>query len=217
MATSSTDTDHDNKIIQNMTNVKRYFHSFIGKGPVSDVLLWRNTRLSASILFGVTAIWSLFEIYEYNFVSLVCHISIVGMLIIYITYTMAKYTQWDLPDFEEITIPESAFKWLYRKTNNLLLQFYYTASGKDFLRFLLTMALLWMISVIGSHFSSLNFIYLCFLCVATLPALYERHDSEVNHLVSKGIRDMKSLLKQFDSNILSKIPRGQVKENCKCD
>ncbi|KAI3730603.1 hypothetical protein L1987_61775 [Smallanthus sonchifolius] len=212
MATSSTDSDHDNKTYQNMENFKRYFQSFIGKGHVSDVLLWRNTRLSASILLGVTAIWSLFEVYEYNFVSLICHISIVAMLIIYITYTMAKYTQWDLPDFEEITIPESAFKWLYRKTNKLLLKFYYTSSGEDLVQFLSTMALLWMISVIGSHFSSLNLIYLCFLCVGTLPAIYERHEGEVDYLVSKGIKDAKRLLEQFDSNILSKIPRGQVKE-----
>ncbi|KAI3817219.1 hypothetical protein L1987_11008 [Smallanthus sonchifolius] len=212
MATSSTDSDHDNKTYQNMANFKRYFHSFIGKGHVSDVLLWRNTRLSASILLGVTAIWSLFEVYEYNFVSLVCHISIIVMLIIYITYTMAKYTQWDLPDFEEITIPESTFKWLYRKTNKLLLKFYYIASGEDLVRFLSTMALLWMISVIGSHFSSLNLIYLCFLCVGTLPAIYEQHEGEIDYLVSKGIRDAKRLLEQFDSNILSKIPRGQVKE-----
>ncbi|KAM0015313.1 hypothetical protein Hdeb2414_s0033g00724571 [Helianthus debilis subsp. tardiflorus] len=213
MATSSTDSDYDTQTYQNMATFKRYFHSFIGNGQVSDILLWRNTRLSASILLVVTAVWSLFEVYEYNFVSLVCHVAIGAMLIIYITYTMAKYTQWDLPDFEEITIPESMFKWLYRKTNRLLLKFYYTASGEDLVRFLSIMATLWMISVIGSHFTSLNLIYLCFLCVGTLPALYVRHESEVDYLVRKGIIDMKRLLEQLNYNILSKIPRGQVKEH----
>ncbi|XP_076914515.1 reticulon-like protein B9 [Bidens hawaiensis] len=213
MAISSTDSDHDNKSYQNMANFKRYFHSFIGKGQVSEVLLWRNTRLSASVLLGVTVVWSLFELYEYNFVSLVCHITMAAMLIIYATYTMAKYTQWDLPDFEEITIPESMFKWLYRKSNIVLLKFYYTASGEDLVRFLSTMAILWTISIIGSHFSSLNLIYLCFLCVGTLPALYVRHESEVDYLVSKAIKDAKRLLEQFNSSILSKIPRGQVKEH----
>ncbi|KAI7748183.1 hypothetical protein M8C21_012649 [Ambrosia artemisiifolia] len=137
----------------------------------------------------------------------------VAMFFICVTYTMAKYTQWDLPDFEEITIPESKFKWLYKKTNELLLKFYYTASGEDYVLFFSTMATLWVISVIGSHFSSLNFIYLCYLCVATLPALYERHESEVDYLVHKVIRDMKRLLEELNSNILSMIPRGQVKEH----
>ncbi|KAI7758176.1 hypothetical protein M8C21_032574, partial [Ambrosia artemisiifolia] len=123
--------NHDNKSYQNMANFKRYFHSFIGNGQVSDVLLWRNTRLSASILFIVTAVWYYFEVYEHNFVSLVCYAAMVAMFFICVTYTMAKYTQWDLPDFEEITIPESKFKWLYKKTNELLLKFYHTASGED--------------------------------------------------------------------------------------
>nr|XP_043613969.1 reticulon-like protein B9 [Erigeron canadensis] len=213
MSRSSSDSDHHDTITyQNTPKFKSVFHSVIGNGLVSDVLLWRNTRLSASILLGVTAIWSLFEVYEYNFVSLLCHIFILGMLIIYITYTMAKYTQWDLPDFEEITIPESTFKWLYRKTNQLLLKFYYTASGEDLTRFFLTMTSFWIISVIGSHFSSLNLLYLCFLCIEILPALYERYENDVNHLVSKGIRDMKLLVEQFGTKFLDKIPKGQIKE-----
>ncbi|KAL4574496.1 hypothetical protein LXL04_021328 [Taraxacum kok-saghyz] len=205
-------SDSDDYTRQNNATFKSYFHSFIGKGPVSDILLWRNTRISASLLLGTTTLWSLFEVYEYNFVSLLCNIAIIGMLIIYVTYTMAKYTQWDLPDFEEITIQEAAFKWLYKKTNRLLMEFYYTASGEDFIRFSLTLISLWIISVIGSHFSSLNLIYLCFLSVGTLPALYDRYESEVDYLARKGIKDLKIILKQFDSNVLSKIPRGQVKE-----
>ncbi|KAL7587842.1 hypothetical protein Lser_V15G37136 [Lactuca serriola] len=213
MSLSQSSDSDDHHIHQNNAKTfKRYFHSFIGNGPVADVLLWRNTRVSASLLLGTTTMWFLFEVYEYNFVSLLCNLAIIGMLTIYVTYTMAKYTQWDLPDFEEITIQEAAFKWLYKKTNRLLLEFYYTASGEDLIRFFMTLISLWMISVIGSHFSSLNLIYLCFLCVGTLPALYQRYEKEVDYLVSKAIRDMKIVLKQFDSNVLSKIPRGKVKE-----
>ncbi|KAI3733929.1 hypothetical protein L6452_13388 [Arctium lappa] len=205
-------SDSDDSIHENVATIERYLHSTVGKGQVADVLLWRNTRLSASLLLGFTTMWFLFEVYEYNFISLLCHIAILAMLIIYVTYTTAKFSQWDLPDFEELTIQESTFKWLYKKTNNLLLKFYYTSSGEDLTRFFLTMASLWMISVIGNHFTSLNLIYLCFVCIGTLPALYERYEHEVDYLASKGIRDMKNMLKQFDSNVLNKIPRGQVKE-----
>ncbi|XP_024991998.1 reticulon-like protein B9 [Cynara cardunculus var. scolymus] len=206
-------SDSDDSIRENVATVKRYLHSTIGKGQVADVLLWRNTRLSASLLLGFTAMWFLFEVYEYNLISLLCHIAILAMLILYITYTIAKFTQWDLPDFEELTIQESAFKWLYKKTNSLLLKFYYTSSGEDLTQFFLTMTSLWMISVIGSYFSSLNLIYLCLICIGTLPALYERYEHEVDYLASKGIRDMKNTLKQFEFNVLSKIPREQVNGN----
>ncbi|KVI05389.1 Reticulon [Cynara cardunculus var. scolymus] len=172
-------SDSDDSIRENVATVKRYLHSTIGKGQVADVLLWRNTRLSASLLLGFTAMWFLFEVYEYNLISLLCHIAILAMLILYITYTIAKFTQ----------------------------------CGEDLTQFFLTMTSLWMISVIGSYFSSLNLIYLCLICIGTLPALYERYEHEVDYLASKGIRDMKNTLKQFEFNVLSKIPREQVNGN----
>lgn len=67
--------------------------------------------------------------------------------------------------------------------------------------------------VFATLFSDLVlYFFVGFLLVGTLPALYERHEAEVDYLVSKGIKDLKRLLEQFDSNILSKIPRGQVKQ-----
>lgn len=54
--------------------------------------------------------------------------------------------------------------------------------------------------------------FVVILCFGTLPALYERYESEIDYLVSKGIKDAKNLLEQFNSNVLTKIPRGQVKE-----
>lgn len=54
-------------------------------------------------------------------------------------------------------------------------------------------------------------VYQGFLCIATLPALYEQYENEVEHLASKGHKDIKKIYKKVDSNILNKIPRGPVK------
>ena len=42
----------------------------------------------------------------------------------------------------------------------------------------------------------------------TLPALYERYDSEVDHLVARGVHDLRTHLADMDSGVLRKIPRG---------
>lgn len=52
-----------------------------------------------------------------------------------------------------------------------------------------------------------------FLCLETIPALYERYEREVDHLAIKGNQDAKKLYKKFDDNVLNKIPRGPVKQN----
>nr|KAJ0208691.1 hypothetical protein LSAT_V11C400163550 [Lactuca sativa] len=172
---------------------ERSVHSLLGGGQVANLLLWRNKSLSAAILLGITMIWFLFEVVEYNFVSLICHISILVM---------------DLPDIHEITIQESVFRWLYRKVNWVLLRFYEISSGENFIEFFLVrmhlnyvIGSLWMISVLGS-----------FICLGTLPVLYEQYEQEVDRLIRKGSKDAKKVLKKFDSKVLNKIPRGRVKD-----
>lgn len=45
----------------------------------ADVFLWRDKKLSAAVLGVATAIWVLFELVEYHFLSLVCHILIFSL------------------------------------------------------------------------------------------------------------------------------------------
>ncbi|KAM0016754.1 hypothetical protein Hdeb2414_s0028g00700141 [Helianthus debilis subsp. tardiflorus] len=203
--------DHNN-LSGKLFGRERSLHSALGGGQVADILLWRNKSLTAAILLGFTMIWFLFEVLEYNFVTLVCHITILVMLMVFVTYTTAKFTDWDLPDIHEITLQESAFKWLYRKLNLFLLRFYEISSGENFLEFFMVIGALWMISVIGNHFSSLNLLFFCVICLGTLPALYEEYEKEVDHLISKGKKDASKMLKKLDAEVLKKIPRGRVKE-----
>ncbi|KAK4487444.1 hypothetical protein RD792_005921 [Penstemon davidsonii] len=125
------------------------------------------------------------------------------------------FIDWNPPNLRAITIPESTFKWLFAKINRMLLKFYDVSSGKDFKTFILAIAFLWVLSGIGDYFSSLNLLYTCFLCLATLPALYERYQYDVDYLASKGNRDMKKMLKKLDSRVLNKIPRGPVRQTKK--
>ncbi|KAI3818277.1 hypothetical protein L1987_12081 [Smallanthus sonchifolius] len=211
-ASEAEESNNHNGLSGKLFGRERSLHSALGGGQVADILLWRNKSLSAAILLGFTMIWFLFEVLEYNFVTLVCHITILVMLMVYITYTAAKFTDWDLPNIHEITIQESAFRWTYRKISTVLLRFYEISSRENFLEFFLVIGALWMISVIGNHFSSLNLLFFCVICLGTLPALYEEYENEVDHLISKGRKDATKMLKKIDAEVLKKIPRGRVKE-----
>ncbi|XP_016509564.2 reticulon-like protein B9 [Nicotiana tabacum] len=191
---------------------QRPIHTILGGGKVADILLWRDKTISAAILVGFTIIWFLFEVVEYNFVSLLCHISMILMLILFIWSTGAGLVDWAPPDLRAIMISDSTYRWLCRKFNSILSKFYDISSGKDFRTFFLAITFLWVLSVIGNYFSSLNLFYLGFLCLASIPAMYEKYQDEVDYLASKGNQDMKKLYKKFDNKVLNKIPRGPVKE-----
>jgi hypothetical protein len=56
----------------------------LGLSSVSDVLLWRNRNLSAGILAGATLVWFLFDVAEYNVVTLLCHVALLGMVLLFV-------------------------------------------------------------------------------------------------------------------------------------
>lgn len=51
---------------------------------VADILLWKNRNLSAAILVAVTVVWLLFEILEYNFITLLCYFLCFIMITLFI-------------------------------------------------------------------------------------------------------------------------------------
>lgn len=66
------------------------------------------------------------------------------------------------------------------------------------------------LSVIGDSCSLTSLLYLGFLCAHTLPALYQRYETEVDHLLARGGEYIKKFYEKIDSNVVSKIPRGPV-------
>ncbi|XP_044466964.1 reticulon-like protein B9 [Mangifera indica] len=197
---------------------QRPVHAVLGGGKVADILLWKNKTVSASLLIGMTVIWFLFEVVEYNFVTLLCHISITTMLASFIWCRAAEFFNWKKPNIPEMILSESAFREVassFRaRYNYLAIRLVDIAHGKDPALFILAISVLYILSVIGTCFSFLNLLYLGIICLETLPFLYDRYEDDVDYfLANKGTRKLKKLFRRFNSLVLKKIPRGPVKEN----
>ncbi|KAJ7954141.1 Reticulon-like protein [Quillaja saponaria] len=174
---------HDQSLTQaRLFGRQRPIHSVLGGGKVADLLLWKNKKLSAAILIGFTIIWFLFEVVEYNFVTLLCHILIGIMLILFIWYNAAGLITWSPPNLHDIQLSDSTGRYFFANINWFLFNFYQVSCAKDFTIFFVTIAGLWILSVIGTYFSTLNLLYIVFLCLETLPVLYERYEYEVDYL-----------------------------------
>ncbi|KAL5726553.1 hypothetical protein ACHQM5_009590 [Ranunculus cassubicifolius] len=216
----SSDSDSDHHPVSahrgKLFNRERPLHSLLGGGQVADVLLWRNKQISGAMLLGFTAIWFLFEVVEYHFLTLLCHLSITVMLVVFIWSNGAALMDRSPPRIPEIVLSESSFRHVARifhaRFNQFFIILFDIACGKDLKLFILAIIFLWIMSVIGTYCSAISLLYLGFLCIGTLPALYERYEHEVDYLVGKATRDLRKLFRKFDSKVLNKIPRGPVKE-----
>jgi hypothetical protein len=191
----------------------------VGSYAVADILLWKNRNLSAGVLAGATLIWFLFDVVEYNIIPLLCQIAILAMLVIFIWSNAAPLLDRAPPRIPEIIISEHAFREMaltvHYKLTYTVSVLYDIACGKDLKRFLLVVGSLLVLSAIGSSCSLTSLLYIGFLCAHTLPVLYQRYKTEVDHLVAKGSDDIKKFYKKVDSNLLNKIPRGPVKTKVK--
>ncbi|EEF35398.1 reticulon-like protein B14 [Ricinus communis] len=191
---------------------RRSLHAILGRGHVADVLLWKNKYLSAGMLLGFTMIWFLFEVVEYHFITLLCHLLLIFLVILFIWSNSAGFIKRDPPTIDDIEVPESSLRFFFVQINWLLSSFYEISSGKDLVTFFWTIVCLWILSAFGSLCDTLTLSYIVYLCIATLPVLYERYEDQVDRFAGKSSHDMKRIFDKFNSKVLDKIPRGPTKE-----
>ncbi|KAF5757492.1 hypothetical protein HanXRQr2_Chr17g0827321 [Helianthus annuus] len=70
--------------------------------------------------------------------------------------------------------------------------------------FLVTELALLMTSVIVNHFSPLNLLFFCVICLGTLPVFYEKCEKEVDFLINKGMKYATKKLKNFEKYVKEK-------------
>ncbi|KAL1221630.1 Reticulon-like protein B9 [Cardamine amara subsp. amara] len=215
--TGSSDSE-DEKTFHKTTKFftrQRSIHSIFGGGKVADILLWREPKIAATLVIGVSLLWFLMEVVEYNFITLICHASMSSMLLFFIWSTVSDFLNWERPIMPELVLDESSFKELsrsfYVRFNQILSKLLDIAYGRDPPLFFLTTISLYILSIIGTYFNFVNLLFIGFVSMQTLPVLYELNEDDVDRVASKLMRKMRKLYRNVDSNVLSKIPRGSVK------
>ncbi|WMV22153.1 hypothetical protein MTR67_015538 [Solanum verrucosum] len=216
MATYSSDSDNDFAPTSKLLGRQRPIHSVLGGGKVADVLLWRDKRFSGAILIAVAVMWFLFEVVDYTFVTLLCHVSITTMFIVFIWSAGADMFGWTPPRIPKDILQDTSFvevaSILHKKFNNFLSICHFVACGNDAKSFFLAIISLYLLSVIGNYISTLNLLFFGLLCVETLPFLYERYEEEVDYVAYQMKRQMRKTYRKFNADFLGKIPRGPAKE-----
>ncbi|KAM7260386.1 hypothetical protein ACFE04_016127 [Oxalis oulophora] len=191
-------------------------HKVLGGGKPADVFLWRNKKISAGVLGGATAIWVLFELVEYHLLSLVCHVLIGALAILFLWSNASTFINKSPPRIPEVKIPEepvlqvaAALRFEINRAFALLRDI---ASGRDLKKFLSVIAGLWVLSIVGGWLNFLTLFYIAFVLLHTVPVFYEKYEDQVDSYAEKAMVELKRQWIVFDGKLLSKIPKGPLKD-----
>ncbi|MFQ6619917.1 hypothetical protein Gotur_001116, partial [Gossypium turneri] len=185
----------------------------------ADVFLWRNKKISAGVLGGATAIWVLLELIEYHLLTLLCHISILSLAVLFLWSNVHTFIHKTPPRIPQVHLPEEPFlqiaSALTIELNQALELLRDIASGRNLKKFLVVVAAFWVLSVVGSWCNFLTLFYTCndtaFVLLHTVPVLYEKYEDKVDPFAEKAVIEIKKQYAVFDANVLSKIPTGPLK------
>jgi hypothetical protein len=214
-ASSSAAADMKAKIYR-LFGRERPVHSVLGGGKPADLVLWRNKKISGGVLAGATAIWLLFEVMEYHLLTLLCHCLILSLAVLFLWSNASTLINKSPPNIPEVKIPEDA-------AVNLALSLRYEINrgfatlreighGRDLKKFLIVVAGIWLLSVLGNCCNFLTLFYIVFVVLYTVPVLYEKYEDKVDAYGEKAMIELKKYYAIFDEKCLSKIPKGPLKD-----
>lgn len=190
-------------------------HRVLGGGKPADVFLWRNKKVSAGVLGFATAIWVLFELVEYNLLTLVCHILILSLALSFLWSNAHAFINKSPPRIPQVHLPEEPVlqvaSALCVEINGAFVVLRSIAAGKDLKKFLIVIAGLWVMSIVGSWCHFLTLFYICFVLLHTVPVLYEKFEDKIDPLAEKAMIEIKRQYAVFDAKVLSKIPVAALK------
>ncbi|KAK9743057.1 hypothetical protein RND81_03G214200 [Saponaria officinalis] len=203
------------------TKISRLFgrekpvHQVLGGGKPADVFLWRNKKISASVLGTATAIWILFEVLQYHLLTLVCHILIFSLAVLFLWANATTFIHKSPPHIPEISLPEQPFLQaaaaLRFELNRAFALLHDIFIRKDLKKFLAVIAGLWVLSIVGKSCDFLTLFYINFVVLLTVPVLYEKHEEKVDAIAEKALAEAKKHYGVVNERYISKIPMGPLK------
>ncbi|ESQ38386.1 hypothetical protein EUTSA_v10028886mg [Eutrema salsugineum] len=224
-SSSSSSSDDENEKKSLKSKVYRLFgrerpvHKVLGGGKPADIFMWKNKKMSGGVFGGATVAWVLFELIEYHLLTLLCHVMIVLLAVLFLWSNATMFIHKSPPKIPEVHIPEEPLLQLASglriEINRGFSSLRQIASGRDLKKFLSAIVGLWVLSVLGGCCSFLTLAYIALVLLFTLPLLYDKYEDKVDSYGEKAMAELKKQYAVFDAKVLSKIPRGPLKDKKK--
>uniref|UniRef100_A0A0E0KJR8 Reticulon-like protein n=1 Tax=Oryza punctata TaxID=4537 RepID=A0A0E0KJR8_ORYPU len=185
---------------------QKTIHRVLGGGKPADVLLWRNKKISSSVLALATAIWVFFEWLDYHFLTIVSFALVLGMVVQFVWSNFSSALSGSPSKVPRVELPEELFVNIAVAVGNQDV-----SCERNLKHFVLAIVGLWAAAVIGGWCNFLTVIYIGFVSAHTLPVLYEKYEDQVDDFLYNVLGLLHDQYQKLDQGVLSKIPKGNMK------
>ncbi|XP_058228497.1 reticulon-like protein B13 [Rhododendron vialii] len=178
---------------------------------VRDVVLWRRKKLmSTSVLLVATAIWVLLDVYEFNFLTLISWAGMVVVTSAFLWGNILRLLNKEPPDLSGLEISEQRVVEMARKFKSgieegIIRWMLRVAVEGDCFTFAGTIAALWVVSELGSHFDLLTLLCTGIVLGMTVPPIYVKYEDKIKGFGERLRMQVKKYYEMVDQKVLSKI------------
>ncbi|RRT38172.1 hypothetical protein BHM03_00036808 [Ensete ventricosum] len=194
---------------------QKTIHKILGGGQSADVLLWRNKKISSSVLTSATVIWVLFEWLNYHFLTLIAFALFLGMLVQFAWSTASVVLNRSTSQVPRLVIPDDLFAdvavSLGAQINQFLGFIQDVACERNLKQFIVVVASLWAAAIIGTWCNLLTVVYVGFVCAHTLPILYEKYQDQIDDFLYNLLGQFQNHYSKLDASVLSKLSKGNLR------
>jgi len=198
---------------------ERPVHKVLGGGKPADIFMWKDKKMSGGVFGGATAAWVVFELMEYHLLTLLCHALIVLLAVLFIWSNATMFIHKSPPKIPEVHIPEEPLLQLASglriEINRGFSSLREIASGRDLKKFLSAIAGLWVLSILGGCCTLLTLAYIGVVLLFTVPLIYDKYEDKIDPYGEKAMAELRKQYAVLDEKVLSKIPRGPLKNKKK--
>ncbi|CAN6281108.1 unnamed protein product [Urochloa humidicola] len=181
----------------------------------ADVLLWRNKKISSSVLALATAIWVFFEWLDYHFLTIISFALVLGMVVQFVWSNFSNMLSGSPSEVPRVELPDELFVNIAvaigAQVNKFLSFLQDVSCERNLKHFVVAITGLWAAAVIGSWCNFLTVIYIGFVCAHTLPVLYEKYEDQIDDFLYSLLGLLRDQYQKLDQGVLSKIPKGNLK------
>ncbi|OAY33835.1 reticulon-like protein B13 [Manihot esculenta] len=152
---------------------------------VRDILLWRRKKLSLLVLIAATAAWVLLDVYEFNFITIASWATMVIISLLFLYGNLVRLFGKEEPNLSGfLEVPEQTAIDTAKSLKEMIevgirWMFELSAAEKDWFVFARVVALLWLLSLVGSCFDLLTLSYIVILVGMTVPVIYMKYEERI--------------------------------------
>ncbi|XP_028764117.1 reticulon-like protein B13 [Neltuma alba] len=184
---------------------------------VKDVALWRRKSLTATILIGATATWTLLQVYQFHFVAVFSWLVMLLLASAFLWANMIRLFGKAPPNVSDLELTEeSALQMAYvvRAWIEEGIRFLFRVSAQeDWSLFLGAVAGLLLLSYVGSKMDLLTLLYIGTLTSTTVPVIYNKNQNRIKSSLEWSRVKCKRAYETFDERAIQKIKSRVINEN----